>query len=97
MNEIDLNEVWYVCPFAGFLTKNKDHLKAHMARKHDVGIHPFKNKCDSKEANREALEALEQTLYVCFLCDGHGVWPLKFFRAKEREDLLHHLAPYTPK
>lgn len=83
MKEFDLNQVWYVCPFASYITKKKDSLKTHIARMHGVSIKASQNICNSKEAAKLARKALKQAFYVCFLCDSFGV--------KEKEDLLHHL------
>ncbi len=81
MRELELDQLWYVCPYDDFKAKNKSVLKSHMVNKHDVGKN---EKLFLKK--QKVVEALSHSWYTC---SRGGCSKVNF---KKKEDLVYHLA-----
>jgi len=81
MRELELDQLWYICPYDDFKAKNKRVLESHMVNKHDVD----NNKKFFLKKQR-VVEALSQSWYTC---SCGGCYKVKF---ENKEELVYHLA-----
>lgn len=81
IRELELDQLWYVCPYDDFKAKNKRILENHMVNKHDVD--------NNKKYFLKKQRVVETLSQSWFTCSRGGCYKVKF---ENKEELVYHLA-----